>query len=142
MGYEQYKAKKTWYNGEEFESNLEARVAEALDELGIEWEYHDRCMRGGRFPYRQYTPDFRLVDSDLLIEVAGIFDERHQNNAIVACQMLRSAHDNVRLVLVDGHGDVYCLYAEDGRLVKDRGFIQHDGECIANVFDSAGMKRW
>ena len=80
MNYGKYQAKKTFYNGVEFKSNLEARVAERFDELGIEWQYEPRCFRDKNFAGGQYTPDFYLPDSDLYIEVAGIIDDRHIQN--------------------------------------------------------------
>lgn len=84
--YGTYQAKRTFYNGVWFKSNLEARVAEALDDLGVRWEYETRCFRDRRYEGGQYTPDFWLPECFAYLEVAGVIDERHMNNALVFCE--------------------------------------------------------
>lgn len=139
MGYEQYKPKRTLYEGTWFDSNLEARVAEALDRLGIGWWSKDVCLRGGRFPYGQYTPDFRL-STGLLLEVAGVFDARHQGNALVACDLLGSTREHPTLVMVDNRGDSWGLWVDEDGDLRRRPFAW-GGDGQANLFDAAGTKR-
>ena len=78
--YSKYKAKKTFYNGTEFKSKLEAKVAKRFDELGIYWEYERYCYMGDEYAGGQYTPDFYLPRLDCFVEVAGVWDERHCQN--------------------------------------------------------------
>lgn len=104
LEYGQFKAKKTFYNGVMFDSNLEARTAEALDEIGIRWSFHETCFRDRRFPYGQYTPDFMLQDGRF-VEVAGVFDDRHERNAQVLTHLLGSTGERPTLIVVDGNGD-------------------------------------
>lgn len=79
MAYPQ--AKRCLYNGTWFKSNLEGKVAEALDRLGAEWQYEPVVVRGTAFAGGQYTPDFFLPASNCYLEVAGRWDERHDANA-------------------------------------------------------------
>ena len=79
MAYPQ--AKKCLYDGFWFKSNLEGKVAESLDKLGISWNYEPMVARGRQYVGGQYTPDFHLVESDVYIEVAGDWDSRHEHNS-------------------------------------------------------------
>lgn len=83
--YDEFQPKVTNYNGKWFESNLEARTAEALDSLGIKWHYESRCFRNRKYRGGQYTPDFYLPDLYTYIEVVGKIDERHWKNAELFC---------------------------------------------------------
>lgn len=68
---------KTKYKDLTFDSRYEASVAQYLDDLGIQWEYHPI-----RLPWvpavQYYTPDFRLTFEDgtsFLLETKGCFDQ-------------------------------------------------------------------
>ena len=143
MGYEKYEAKRTYYHGTWFRSNLEARVAQALTALGIAWEYERQCFRDERFPHEQYTPDFHLPNSDAYVEVCGEFDARHRANASVLCELLGSTRDSPRVVVVGGDGDMRGCWVEGGRLLSRRArWRVESGVEVGNIFDAAGMKRW
>lgn len=100
-------AKRTKYRGIWFKSSLEARVAEALDELGVAWEYESRGFRGSRYRGGQYTPDFYLPELSVYIEVVGRIDDRHLHNARVFCQ------ENDAVDLVFWPSDTYPQVSED-----------------------------
>lgn len=61
---------------------MEAKVAESLDAHGVPWEYEPCCFRDSRFSYGQYTPDFRIPESEkqtpVFIEVCGEYDDFHK----------------------------------------------------------------
>ena len=73
-------AQKDWYNGIEFRSKLESKTAQALDNIGIRYEYEPE---GFELPSgKRYLPDFRVEcwgkrgdysgpPFDLYIEVKG-----------------------------------------------------------------------
>jgi len=72
------KAIPTTYKGIEFRSKLEAKYAQALDMLGIVWEYEGH---GFRFDDGTcYSPDFYMPEIDTYLEVKGVMDEasRHK----------------------------------------------------------------
>ena len=83
MAYPQ--AKRCLYNGIWFKSNLEGKVAESFDNLGIEWQYEPVVVRGPQFVGGQYTPDFYLPELNIYIEAAGVWDEKHESNAAEFC---------------------------------------------------------
>lgn len=131
--YSRYPAKKTEYRGVWFRSNLEAKVAERLDGLGIAWEYETRCFRDKRFSGGQYTPDFWLPECYTYLEVAGVIDERHMNNALVFCETQNVnnpsddpsfndippllAEDTPAYFFIDGTGEVRDPFHMDSYLV-------------------------
>jgi len=91
--YDTYKPKKANYNGKWFKSNLEARTAEALDILGVAWEYEKRVFRDRRYGGGQYTPDFYLPDLYTYIEVVGKIDEPHWSTAEIFCTSQNATFD-------------------------------------------------
>lgn len=113
-----YKAKKTYYRGTWYDSNTEAKVAEALDDIGIAYEYHRQCFRDKRFPYGQYTPDFHLPNTDTYIEVAWALDQRHRGNLTTFCELVCSYDpDNLwRVWFVNSDGNVYACHLNQGML--------------------------
>lgn len=140
MGYGQFKAKKTFYSGVWFDSNLEARTAEALDALGIQWEFHADCFRDRGFPYGQYTPDFKLGDGRY-VEVAGVFDERHSRNAQTLARLLGAGGDAPMLIVVNGNGDCTEWFVSEQRGMKSvlsRTCYQFGAD--ANIFKAAGLR--
>lgn len=119
-----YQAKRTNYKGMWFKSNLEAKTAEALDRLGIRWEYESRCFRDHRYSGGQYTPDFYLPDVYTYIEAVGKLDQRHRSNAMLFC--------DTQGIPTEGIWDVRIL-SED---VPDFVFIVGDGSARrVNRFD-------
>lgn len=91
--YDTYQVKKANYNGMWFKSNLEARTAEALDSLGISWQYESRVFRDRRYRGGQYTPDFYLPYLYTYIECVGRIDERHWVNAELFCKSQNAMMD-------------------------------------------------
>lgn len=113
-----FRAKKTYYSGTWYDSNTEAKVAEALDDIGIVYEYHRQCFRDKRFPWGQYTPDFHLPNSDTYIEVAAVFDQRHRGNLTTFCEIIGSNDPNNewRVWFIDSDGNVRACYLDNGQL--------------------------
>ena len=135
LSYGDYKAKKTYYGGTMFDSNLEAKTAQALDALGVKWSFHEVCFRDSDFPYGQYTPDFHLEERNAFVEVAGVFDERHKKNVYTLCKILGSESDDPCVIVVDGNGDMSGYFVEDGAL-KFRTAAFGDGR-TSNLFEAA-----
>ena len=82
------KPKKTVYRGHTYRSMAEAKTAEALDRLGLSFEYECAAARGPQYVGGQYTPDFWVPDLNAYIEVAGVWDDRHNaNTALFAGEM-------------------------------------------------------
>ena len=125
------KAKKTLYKGIWFKSNLEARVAEAFDKLQVEWSYEHMCFKDFRFHGGQYTPDFYLAKQDLYVEVAGVWDERHVDNARVL-----TTDYGLELMGVDGDGDIFNISFDDEshRNNKMTSIICEGKDCIEIAF--------
>lgn len=74
------KPKQTTFKGIDYRSMAEAKTAESLDNLGLEFEYETRAARGRQYIGGQYTPDFWVPGLNAYIEVAGVWDERHKVN--------------------------------------------------------------
>lgn len=62
-------AKKTWYNGVEYRSALEAKTAQTLDILGIDYEYEPKGYKLSNGLW--YRPDFWLPYAKQFIECKG-----------------------------------------------------------------------
>ena len=63
-------AQKDWYNGIEFRSKLESKTAQALDNIGIMYEYEPEGYKLTNGMW--YRPDFWLPDVKQFIECKGI----------------------------------------------------------------------
>jgi hypothetical protein len=143
MAYEQFQAKRTFYHGTWFKSNLEARVAQAFTTLGMPYEYERQCFRDERFPYEQFTPDFHLPNTDAYVEVCGSFDQRHRSNVHVLCEIVGSTRDDPSVLVINSRGDVFGYYVESGEVgCRQAAWELPSGGKTMNVFDAAGMKRW
>ena len=142
MGYEEHKAKQTHYGGIWFDSNMEAKTAESLDILGIPFEFHTKCFRDRRFPYKQYTPDFYLPSTDAYIEVCGVFDKRHEDNVRTLCDILQVGTDGAPRVMVVGSGTGFTegCYIDEGRLVmRPVSWHTDDGRTSCDLFWLVGL---
>lgn len=62
-------AQKDWYNGIEFRSKLESKTAQALDNIGIAYEYEPEGYKLSNGMW--YRPDFYLPDVNQFIECKG-----------------------------------------------------------------------
>lgn len=131
--YGRYRAKKTNYHGTWYDSMLEAKVAEAMDDLGIVHEYHRQAFRDRSFPYGQYTPDFHVPDyrkvegwagdgplNDMYVEVCGVFDERHRGN-VEALAAILGKDGAVAVIDGDGRCTTYCMWP-DGAVRAHEGW--------------------
>ena len=63
-------AQKDWYNGIEFRSKLESKTAQALDNIGIRYEYEPEGYKLTNGMW--YRPDFWLPDVKQFIECKGV----------------------------------------------------------------------
>jgi hypothetical protein len=135
--YGKFKAKRTFYSGIWFDSMLESRVAEALDDLGIGWEFHTSALRDKSFPYGRYTPDFMLKDGRI-VEVAGVFDPRHDRNTRVLAHILKSNINAPTVLVIDGDGNTtewYCYTQNGVEYTGNRVGQPWNG--LTNIFDAA-----
>lgn len=139
-------AKRCLYNGTWFKSNLEGKVAEALDRLGAEWQYEPVVVRGRDFIGGQYTPDFFLPASSCYLEVAGRWDERHDANARAffreaGCAEWDEFHRKGRptFAAVDGRGFL-CGIGAQGLCDLPSVFVNRCRACGAvTLMDHAGL---
>lgn len=139
---DRYQAKKAYYKGIEFKSNLESRVAQAFDILGIKWQYESVVFRGPDFnpPRYQYTPDFYLPTVGRYVEVCGVYDERHKNNLYALCKELESTSIRPKVSLIQSEGfieDMYLVFLKGGPVMYSKRVKLHGEE--QSIFDAAGM---
>lgn len=66
-------AQKDWYNGIEFRSKLESKTAQALDNIGIAYEYEPDGYKLSNGMW--YRPDFYLPAQRQYIECKGVMSE-------------------------------------------------------------------
>lgn len=123
--YAVHPARKTKYNGRWFYSNLEAKVAEAMDRLGIVWEYTPVTFRGSQYQGGQYTPDFRLPNENIYIETVGVIDVRHRSNALAfiqseGCVDLYVGNDETPPRPTPEH-PAFCFVLGNGEIVDAHG---------------------
>lgn len=124
-------AKKTYYRGTWYDSNTEAKIAEAFDDLGIVYEYHRQCFRDKRFPYGQYTPDFHLPNTDQYVEVAWALDQRHRGNLTTFCEMMGYTDaDGTKALFIDSSGNVRRCWLFEGVLLSRKSNVE-------NIFEAA-----
>lgn len=126
MAYPQ--AKRCLYKGIWFKSNLEGKVAEALDRLDVAWQYEPVVVRGPRFAGGQYTPDFYLPMQNAYIEAAGRWDGRHASNVAEFARQMGCAP----LVSRDGRGAPLML------CVDGRGYLRD--ACSGEPDEDAGSQ--
>lgn len=67
------KAQEDWYNGIKFRSKLESKTAQALDNLGIAYQYEPNGYKLSNGMW--YRPDFWLPDAKQFIECKGVMKE-------------------------------------------------------------------
>lgn len=66
-------AKKSYYNGIEFRSVLEAKTAQAFDNIGIKYMYEPQGYKLSNGVW--YRPDFYLPDANQFVECKGVMSE-------------------------------------------------------------------
>lgn len=69
---EEPQAQKDWYNGIEFRSKLESKTAQALDNIGVKYEYEPAGYKLTNGMW--YRPDFWLPDAHQFVECKGKMD--------------------------------------------------------------------
>lgn len=65
-------AQEDWYNGIKFRSKLESKTAQALDNIGIPYQYEPDGYKLSNGMW--YRPDFWLPDAQQFIECKGVMD--------------------------------------------------------------------
>lgn len=122
--------KKTIYRGQTYRSMAEAKTAEALDRLGLTFEYECAAARGPLYVGGQYTPDFWVPDLNAYIEVAGVWDERHERNTAEFAQEMncygwfdgdRSCIGKPYMMMVNGDGYMHPIHPADGPNWREYG---------------------
>lgn len=71
---DEVQAQKDVYKGIEFRSKLESKTAQALDNIGIAWEYEPDGYKLTNGMW--YRPDFWLPDARQFVECKGVMDEK------------------------------------------------------------------
>jgi hypothetical protein len=74
-------------------SSWELRTAQALDALGVRWEFEPKRFDLGT---QTYTPDFYLPDGDCYWEVKGYYGPKSRKTVA----LFRERYPDVRLLLV------------------------------------------
>ena len=69
----QFTSQPTMYNGIQFRSKLEAKTAQALDILGMLWQYEPRGYKLTNGLW--YKPDFWLPQANQFVECKGVMTE-------------------------------------------------------------------
>lgn len=82
------------YRGIAMRSTYETRVAACLDGAGLQWEYEPTTFDLGTC---HYTPDFRLTESGIYIEVKGYLGQISREKPA----RLRAVHPEIPLVVLD-----------------------------------------
>lgn len=133
-------AQETMYKGVKYASKAEARTAQALDLLGIEFIPHGGPIIDPSFDHNQYTPDFKLPELGIVIEVAGVWDARHAHNAyaymnypyhVYETLYNREGHADdgkTTLVVIDGNGFI-CDLLDNGSIEKPQDNI----DCVTQL---------
>ena len=96
-----YQAQRTQYKGVWYRSKLEAKVAQALDNLGIAFTYEPQGYKLSNGMW--YRPDFWLPYAKQFIECKGKMDE------IDAAKIVGLVNDHGMPVVVLGYGSVMLV---------------------------------
>ena len=87
------KTKKTF----KFRSGLEVRVAEQLEELGVDYDYESYSIKYERpAQISKYTPDFLIIINGLLVETKGRFTSQERKKF----KLLKEQHPEIDLRFV------------------------------------------
>ena len=87
------KTKKTF----KFRSGLEVRVAEQLEELGVDYDYEPYSIKYERpAQISKYTPDFLIIINGLLVETKGRFTSQERKKF----KLLKEQHPEIDLRFV------------------------------------------
>lgn len=68
--------KQCYYKGIRMDSKWEVGVGRYLDRNNLTWEYGKHTFRLSS--NSTYTPDFKLIDQEMFIEVKGLFREQNK----------------------------------------------------------------
>ena len=85
-------AQEDWYNGIKFRSKLESKTAQALDNIGIPYQYEPDGYKLSNGMW--YRPDFWLPGANQYIECKGVMD------AIDSAKIVGLVEDTNKSVLV------------------------------------------
>lgn len=94
-------AQRDWYNGIEFRSKLESKTAQALDNIGIRYEYEPDGYKLSNGMW--YRPDFWLPDAKQFIECKGVMSSTDSAKVVglvkdTGRQVLVLSYENAMLV--------------------------------------------
>lgn len=93
----QYPKKRFHYRGRAFRSSWELRAAQAMDALGVRWEYETKRFDLGT---QTYAPDFYLLDDGAFWEVKGYYGPKSQRTIA----LFREQYPEIPLVLLTERG--------------------------------------
>ena len=107
-------AQRDWYNGIEFRSKLESKTAQALDNIGIRYEYEPKGYKLSNGMW--YRPDFYLPDARQFVECKGVM----------------SSEDSAKVVgLVEDTGKSVLVISYDNAMLVMRFWDEPNGEIVA-----------
>ena len=112
-------AQRDWYNGIEFRSKLESKTAQALDNIGIPYEYEPEGYKLSNGLW--YRPDFWLPDARQFIECKGVMESTDSAKIVGLVRdegmpVLVLSYDNAMLVKLSwgqADGDVVTYTGRD-----------------------------
>jgi len=96
--------KRSSANKAGFRSNFELGIARALGNSAIPYEYENVKLTYIPKP-RTYTPDFHLIEQDILIEAKGFFDKSDR----VKMQLVKEQYPDldIRIVFQNAKNKIY-----------------------------------
>ena len=104
-------AQEDWYNGIKFRSKLESKTAQALDNIGIPYQYEPDGYKLSNGMW--YRPDFWLPDAGQYIECKGVMD----------------ATDSAKIMgLVEDTGKPVLVISYDNAMLVKKFWDRPDGE--------------
>ena len=126
-------AQKDWYNGIEFRSKLESKTAQALDNIGMRYEYEPAGYKLTNGMW--YRPDFWLPDAHQFVECKGKMDSTDSAKIVglamdTGFPVVVLSYDNILLV--------ESVQPEEGITA----FMTHERGCIVLLECSECGKSW
>ena len=115
-------AQEDWYNGIKFRSKLESKTAQALDNIGIRYEYEPDGYKLTNGLW--YRPDFWLPDANQFIECKGVM----------------SSTDSAKIVgLVEDTGKPVIALSYDNAMMVTRFFNDPKADITTYTGEDVGL---
>lgn len=129
---DEVQAQRDEYKGIEFRSKLESKTAQALDNVGIAWEYEPDGYKLSNGLW--YRPDFWLPDARQFVECKGVMSSTDSAKIVGLVEdtghpVLALSYDNAMLV----------MRAYDA---SDAGIAAYQGDDIALTWCASCGKPW